>query len=158
MPPLVAENFNAAPTPTPPLEDTILRRTVPTVKPPPSVEGSNAPNIKALSLDDTVHVLRDLLFTITLPKTEKAKMAAITIEALHRMCQLAGSACSLLQEHHVGLHLDDISRQINDIKTLLVTPSSTRSPQKMSYAATLTMGTKSPAPPAPPSASPCKMT
>ena len=82
VPLLAVENFDAASTPTPPLEDIILRRMVPMVKPPPSVEGSNAPNAKALSLDDTVHVLRDLLFTITLPKMGKAKMAAITVEAL----------------------------------------------------------------------------
>ena len=126
------------------------------VKPPPLVEGSNVPNTKTLSLDDTVHALRDLLFTITLPKMEKAKMATITIQALCCARQLAGSACSLLQEHHNSPRLDDISRQIDDIKTLLVTPSSTWSPQKMSYAATLAMGTKSPAPPAPPQPLPAR--
>ena len=155
-PPLAAENSDAAPTPTPPLEDIILRQMVPMVKPPPLVEGSNVPNTKTLSLDDTVHALRDLLFTITLPKTEKAKTAAITVKALHHVHQLSGSTCSLLQEHHNGPRLDDISRQIDNIKTLLVTPSSTRSPQKMSYAATLAMGTKSPAPPAPPQPLPAR--
>ena len=53
------------------------------VKPPPLVEGSNASNTKAHSLDDTAHMLCNILFTIAPPKMEKAKMAAITIEALH---------------------------------------------------------------------------
>ena len=56
----------------------------PTVKPPPPAEDSSISDAKAVSLDDTVHELRDLLFSIALPKTEKAKTAAVTVGALCR--------------------------------------------------------------------------
>ena len=116
---------------------------IPTVKPPLLVEGCNASDTKAPSLDNPVHELCNLLFSI------KAKTAAITIEALHHVRELAGSACALLQEHHNGPWLDDISRQIEVIKTLLVTPNLSQPPLKLSYAATLTKGIMSSAPPPP---------
>ena len=122
------------------------------VKPPPPAEDSNVSDTKAVppSLDDTVHELCNLLFSITLPKTEKAKTAAITVGALRHARELVGSTCVLLQENHNGSQLDDISRQIEGIKTLLVTPHSSQSLLKPSYAATLTKSIMSPTPsPAP---------
>ena len=99
------------------------------VKPPPSVADSNVSDTKSSSLNDTVHKLRNLLFGIALPKTEKAKMATITVEVLHCAHELAGSACALVQECHDGLQLDDISHQIEVIKSLLVTPKPSQPPK-----------------------------
>src|SRR6266481_103901 len=122
-------------------------RMVPTVQPPPPpVESSNSASDTKVSLDDTVHKLHDLVFAIALPKTKTAKMAVINIEVLHLACNLAESACALLQEHWKGPQLDDISRQLEVIKAHLDIPSAAQSPQKLSYAATVATGTQSPSP------------
>ena len=127
---------------------------VPMVQPPPPpVESSDSASDTKVSLDDMVHKLHDLVFAIALPKTKTAKTAVINIEVLHLTRNLAESACALLQEHWKGPQLDDISRQLEVIKAHLDIPSAARSPQKLSYTATVTTGTQSPSPavsPAPP--------
>src|SRR6266481_3607086 len=129
-------------------------RMVPTVQPPPPpVESSNSASDTKVSLDDMVYKLHDLIFAIALPKTKTAKTAVINIEVLHLARNLAESACALLQEHWKGPQLDDISRQLEVIKAHLDIPSAAQSPQKLSYAATVAIGTQSPSPgvsPAPP--------
>ena len=103
-----------------------------------------------LSLGDTIHKLHDAILNIALPKTKTAKTVFIPVETLHLARDLAGSACALLQEHHTGSQLNDISRQLKAIQTQLATPSEAQLPQKLSYAATLAMGMASSSPKATP--------
>ena len=72
-------------------------------------------------------------------------MAAIAIEDLHLARKLAESACTLLQEHHGSLQLDDISKHLEAIRARLDAPSTVQPPPKLTYAATLSTGIRSPA-------------
>ena len=95
----------------------------PMVLPPPPVVNGAATLESRNSLNITIHKLRDLIFGITLPeiktRTKTAKPAAVTGEVLRLTCDLTASACTLLQEHHNGPQLGDISRQLQDIKAHL---------------------------------------
>ena len=122
------------------------RRMVPTVLPPPLVASNDETLDSKAPLDVTTHKLCDLLHRIALPKTRTFKTAAITVEALCLTCRLAESARALLQEGHRDPQLDGISRQLEDIKTQLDASNPVRPPQKLSYAAILSAGIKSPAP------------
>src|SRR6266481_4412386 len=121
-------------------------RMVPTPQPPPPVESSNTPPEAKDLLDVMLHKLRDLIFDITLSKMRATKTTDINIKVLCLARDLAGSACEILQEHHRGLQLDDISRQLEDIKMRLCTSGAAQAPQKPSYATTLSTGIKSATP------------
>ena len=116
-----------------------------TVQPPPPVESYNEVSGSKASLDTAVHGLHDLIFNIGLPKTKSAKMAAITTKDLHLVCKLAESACTLLQEHHSRLQLDNISKHMEAIRAQLDAPSTVQPLHKLTYTTTLSMGIRSPA-------------
>ena len=104
---------------------------VPTVQPPPSVESTNTKINTKAPLEDLVHKLHVLIYKIPLPKTKTAKTAVITIESLHLMCDLAGSASAQTKEPHKGPSLDDISHQLEAIQTHLDTNGILLKPQKL---------------------------
>ena len=118
----------------------------PMFQPSPPVKGNKSTLNMGLSLGNTIHKLHDAILNIALPKTKTTKTVSIPIETLHLAWDLAGSVCMLLQEHHTGSQLDDISRQLEAIQTQLATPSKALLPQKLSYAATLAMGITSSSP------------
>ena len=78
-----------------------------------------------------------------MPKTKTAKMASITMETLLLAHELAGSACTLLRAPHEDPRVDNIGRQLEDIKAHLGIPSKVGMPQKLSYAVPLATGLKS---------------
>ena len=122
----------------------------PTVQPPPPVANGAATSESRTSLNITIHKLCDLIFGIALPeiktRTKTAKPAAVTGEVLRLARDLATSTCTLLQEHHNGPQLGDISRQLQDIKAHLCPANVTQPPRKPSYAAALSAGVVSPIP------------
>ena len=124
----------------------ISRRMAPMVQPPSSSEDSSPAPDTTASLCNTVQKLHDLMWEIAMPKTKTAKMASITVETLLLMCELAGSACTLLRDPHEDPRVDNISRQLEDIKAHLGIPSKVGTPQKLSYAVTLATGLKSSVP------------
>ena len=126
--------------------NTTSRGMVATLQLPPLVKGNKSTLNTGLSLGNAIHKLHDAILNIALPKTKTAKTVSIPIETLHLACDLAGSMCTLLQEHHTGSQLDDISRQLKAIQTQLATPSEAQLPQKLSYAATLATGIASSSP------------
>ena len=114
---------------------------------PPSSKQSNATELTTDSpLAITVHKLHDLLIKIAFPKTKNAKTATITVYMLHLVQDLATSACIALQEHHGGLQLCDISRQLDTIMSHLGITSVAQLPQKCSYMSVLAAGAQLPAP------------
>ena len=122
----------------------------PTVLPPPPVVNGAATSESRNSLNSTIHKLRDLIFGIALPeiktRTKTAKPVAVTGEVLRLARDLAASACTLLQEHHNGPQLGNISRQLQDIKAHLCPANVAQPPRKPSYAAALSAGVVSPIP------------
>ena len=118
----------------------------PTVQPPSSSEDSSPTPDMTASLCNTVQKLRDLVWEIAMPKMKMAKTASITVETLLLARELAGSACALLQDPHEDPQVDNISRQLEDIKAHLGIPSKVGTSQRLSYAATLATGLKSPVP------------
>ena len=120
----------------------------PTVLPPPPVVNGPVTSELRNSLNITIHKLRDLIFGIALPeiktRTKTAKPVAVTGEVLRLARDLAASACTMLQEHHNGLQLGDISRQLQDIKAHLCPANVAQPPQKPSYTAALSAGVVSP--------------
>ena len=81
-----------------------------------------------------------------MPKTKTAKMASITMETLLLAHELARSACVLLRAPHEDPRVDNIGRQLEDIKAHLDIPSKVGTPQKLSYAVTFATGLKSSVP------------
>ena len=123
-----------------------LRTMVPTVQPPPPTKNSNAaPDTKAsqASLAGTVHKLHDLIFKIAIPKSKTTKMTSIAVDMLLLAHELAESTCTQLQGHREVPRVDNISRQLDNIKAYLGISSAAQLPQKPSYAVALTMGTRS---------------
>ena len=115
------------------------------VQPPPPPESYDEVSGSKASLDTAVHGLCDLIFKIGLLKMRNAKTAAITIEDLHLARKLAESTCTLLQERHGSLQLDDISKHLEAFRARLDAPSTAQPPRKLIYAATLSTGIRSPA-------------
>ena len=101
-----------------------------------------------VSLTHTIQELRDLVFNIALPKTEKAKTVKVPTDTLHALRDLATSilmgipAQGSPSKPSDSSRLDAMDRQLADIQACLVTsaalpPSPLPSPQKRTYAATL---------------------
>ena len=121
-------------------------RMAPTVQPPSSSEDSSPAPDTTASLRNTVQKLCDLVWEIAMPKTKTAKTVSITMEMLLLACELAGSACTLLWDPHEDPRVDNIGRQLEDIKAHLGIPSKVGTPQKLSYTMTLATGLRSSVP------------
>ena len=110
-------------------------------------------------LAETIKDLHELIFKIELPKTEMAKTVKIPVGTLHLIRNLAASASSSMQESPLKLgdttKLDNIGRQLEDIRAHLVAPAPAMPPSpplKGTYAAALAadIHLTHPPPPSPP--------
>src|SRR6266481_5957545 len=109
--------------------------------PPPSGQGIATKLVAPVLLASIIRDLHELVFEILMPKTGTAKTVKIPIDKFHQLCNLASSACSSTQALQLDLNeesrLDNISRELEDIKARLATPVMlpSPSPQKHTYAA-----------------------
>ena len=127
--------------------------------PLPPTEGDRAtrPAVHGL-LAETIKDLHESIFKIELPKTKMAKTVKIPVGTLHLIRNLAASASSSMQELPLKLgettKLDDIGRQLEDIRARLSAPAPAPAtppppPPKRTYAATLTADIHPSRPPPP---------
>src|SRR6266481_4983170 len=127
---------------------------VPTAQPPPSVQSADTAITTKPPLDEIIHKLHNFILQIPLPKTKTAKTAAIRVEALHAICNLAISAWGSLPDHQETSMLSKVSSQLDMITAHLGIPMAPISDGKCTYAAALTAGTHGSAPVAHPSPNP----
>ena len=110
-----------------------------TKQPPPSpaVQDTHTKPVMTASAIKEIH---EIVFKIALPKTEAAKTAKIPVEVLHRLQDLV-STCSVIQDAHPKTHdsmkLEDIGRQLEDLRARLSASDALMPPpQKSTHAPT----------------------
>ena len=112
--------------------------------PPPSMaQDIDLKPIAHISLSHTIEDLWDLVFSITLRKTEKAKTVKVPTDTLHLLRNLTSSAFTCLStqgplsESRNCSRLDVLDKQLVDVQALLATlaPTASPPPQKCMYTA-----------------------
>src|SRR6266481_6278069 len=96
--------------------------------PLPAVQDIDLKHLSYVPLAHTIKDLHDLIFNISLPKTEKAKTVKVPTHTLHLLHELATSTFTYSSTQGPPLlisetsRLDILDRQLADTQALLATP------------------------------------
>ena len=110
-------------------------------KQPPPLPAIQGTHMKPVNTAPVIEEIHEIVFKIALPKTAAAKTAEIPVDTLHRLRDLV-STCPPIQDAHPKMKdstkLDDIGRQLEDLRACLCAPDMLPPPlQKGTYASIL---------------------
>ena len=125
------------------------QRMAPTVQPPPSLPIEPSGHLIATPLASILGQLNGMIFGIALPKTKAAKLATISLAALHQSCDLIFLAQLALKDPHPDPQLDNINKQLEEISAHIGLPNAFQSVSKCTYISVLSSPASSALPPPP---------